>query len=240
MRDVMAIPVFTGLKTQRGKFAGAVRSWTCEGVMRDGKALQMGTSHELGQNFSKAFGTLFTDREGRRQHPWQTSWGASTRLLGALIMVHGDDQGLRLPPRLAPVQAVVLVAKDEGGAGDEARQLAGALGARGVRVEVDDAVDVSFGRRVVDWELKGVPLRVELGPRDVAAGQAVVASRARGSKATVPLEQVTTHVAEAVEADQAALLEQATSLREDRTAAAVSIDDAAELAQAGFARIPWA
>src|SRR3954463_9734539 len=124
MRDEMAVPVYTGLKTDREKFAGAVRSWTCEGVMRDGKALQMGTSHELGQAFSKAFGTSFTDRDGQQRHPWQTSWGASTRLLGALIMVHGDDSGLRLPPRLAPVQVVVVVVKDESGAAERGRALA--------------------------------------------------------------------------------------------------------------------
>ena len=111
MRDEMAVPVYTGLKTDREKFAGAERTWTCEGIMRDGKALQMGTSHELGQNFSRAFGTRYTDRDGELREPFQTSWGATTRLLGAMIMVHGDDNGLRLPPRIAPTQVVVLVVR---------------------------------------------------------------------------------------------------------------------------------
>jgi prolyl-tRNA synthetase len=104
IQDMLAIPVFTGLKTRRETFAGALRTWTCEAMMRDGKSLQMGTSHELGQNFGRAFGTLFTDRDGEQRHPWQTSWAVSTRLLGALIMVHGDDDGLRLPPAVAPQQ----------------------------------------------------------------------------------------------------------------------------------------
>jgi prolyl-tRNA synthetase len=151
MRDELAVPVYTGLKTDREKFAGADRTWTCEGIMRDGKALQMGTSHELGQNFSRAFGTRYTDRDGALQEPFQTSWGATTRLLGAMIMVHGDDQGLRLPPRVAPTQVVVLVVKDDGMVIPEAHRIASALEARGVRVRVDDQVDVSFGRRVTDW-----------------------------------------------------------------------------------------
>ena len=163
MRDEMAVPVYTGLKTDREKFAGAERTWTCEGIMRDGKALQMGTSHELGQNFSRAFGTRYTDRDGELREPFQTSWGATTRLLGAMIMVHGDDQGLRLPPRVAPTQVVVVVVKDDGMVIPEAHRIASALEARGVRVRVDDQVDVSFGRRVTDWELKGAPLLVEIG-----------------------------------------------------------------------------
>jgi prolyl-tRNA synthetase len=239
MRDEMAVPVYTGVKTEREKFAGAVRTWTCEAIMRDGKALQMGTSHELGQNFSRAFGTRYSDRDGELREPWQTSWGATTRLLGAMIMVHGDDRGLRLPPRLAPAQVVVLVVKDDGTVIPHAHRLASELEARGVRVRVDDRVDVSFGRRVTDWELKGAPLRVELGPRDVAAGQAAVVSRARDHKETVPAEAVAEWAAHALRADQAELLEQATRLRGDATTAAEELDRAAELAREGAVRIPW-
>jgi prolyl-tRNA synthetase len=240
MRDVMAVPVFTGRKTDRERFAGAVCSWTCEGVMRDGKALQMGTSHELGQGFSKAFGTLFTDRDGQQRHPWQTSWGASTRLLGALIMVHGDDNGLRLPPRLAPAQVVVIVVKDENGVAQRARQLAAELAGHGVRVELDDRVDVSFGRRVVDWELKGVPVRVELGPRDLAEGRVTLVSRARGVKLAIDIAEAPTGVLEALDIEQEALLAEATALRDGRTSAVAEVDEAAEAAREGFARMSWA
>jgi prolyl-tRNA synthetase len=240
MRDEMAVPVYTGLKTDREKFAGALRTWTCEGIMRDGKALQMGTSHELGQNFSRAFGTRYTDRDGELREPWQTSWGATTRLLGAMIMVHGDDRGLRLPPRIAPTQVVLLVVKDDGTVIPHAHRLASDLQARGVRVRVDDRVDVSFGRRATDWELKGAPLRVELGPRDVAAGQAAVVSRTRDHKETVPAAGVPDWVNDALYADQAALLAEATRLRDDSTAVADDVERAAELAREGAVRIPWA
>src|SRR5437764_4348060 len=171
MVNVLGLPVLSGLKSEREKFAGAENSWTCEGMMGDGKALQMGTSHELGQNFSRAFGTQYSTEGGTQEYVWQTSWGVSTRRMGGLIMAHGDEAGLRLPPRVAPVQVVVLVVKAEGGAGEAAEGLVARLRAAGVRVQLDARTDVSFGRRAVDWELKGVPLRIELGPRDVAAGQ---------------------------------------------------------------------
>jgi prolyl-tRNA synthetase len=154
MIDELAIPVFRGRKTEREKSAGAEISWSCEGVMRDGKALQMGTSHELGQNFARAFGIEFSDRDGRLRQVWQTSWGASTRLLGAMIMVHGDDHGLRVPPRLAPTQVVVLVARAGEGVLDAAKTLVVDLQRLGVRVELDDHVEVSLGRRIVDHELR--------------------------------------------------------------------------------------
>jgi prolyl-tRNA synthetase len=239
MRDVMAIPVFTGCKTEREKFAGALRTWTCEGVMRDGKALQMGTSHELGQNFSRAFGTLFTDRDGEQRHPWQTSWGATTRLLGALIMAHGDDRGLRLPPALAPVQAVLVVIKDEHGAVEQARRLAAELGAHGVRVEVDDRIDVSYGRRVTDWELKGVPVRVDIGPRDLANQAMTLVSRVTGEGSTVSIAGIPERIRETLDLAQAALLEQATELRDDRVHPCATTDEAADAARDGAARIRW-
>jgi prolyl-tRNA synthetase len=239
MRDVLAVPVLTGRKTERERFAGAVRSWTCEGMMRDGKALQMGTAHELGQGFARAFGTLYTDRDGVARHPWQTSWGASTRLIGAVIMVHGDDRGLRLPPLLAPVQVAVIVVKDEGGAGERAAALAAELADRGARVELDDHVDVSFGRRVVDWELKGVPVRLEIGPRDLAAGRVTLVSRARDEKAVVDAGEAVGRALDTLAADQDALREQAAALLERRTATVADADSAAEAARDGFARLPW-
>lgn len=159
MVEVLAIPVLTGRKTARERFAGAVNTLTCEAMMGDGKALQMGTSHELGQNFAKAFDITFSDEHGGRTHAWQTSWGVSTRMVGGLIMAHGDDAGLRLPPALAAIQAVVMLVRDEAGAGEAAASLARALASAGVRASVDDRIDVGFGRRSVDWELKGVPVR---------------------------------------------------------------------------------
>jgi prolyl-tRNA synthetase len=177
MVGVLAVPVLTGHKTARERFAGAIRTWTCEGMMGDGKALQMGTSHELGQNFARAFGIQFSTDTGAQEFVWQTSWGASTRLVGALIMAHGDDAGLRLPPHLAPYEVVVLVVKDGEGVAVAVAQLVSELRDAGHRVHLDDRVDVSFGRRSVDWELKGVPVRVEVGPRDLAGGEVTVVRR---------------------------------------------------------------
>ena len=238
MVEELAIPVFRGRKTEREKFAGAEISWSCEGVMRDGKALQMGTSHELGQNFARAFAIQFTDRDGRLRHVWQTSWGASTRLLGAMIMVHGDDHGLRVPPRLAPTQVVVLVARAGEGVVETATTFADELGRAGVRVELDDRVDLSLGRRIIDHELRGVPIRVELGPRDLAANQAVVARRARAEKETLALGALA-DVPRMLVDDQRELLAQATALRDRRTRSAGSVDEAFELAANGLARLTW-
>src|SRR5919202_179605 len=195
--EVLGLPVLVGRKTDRERFAGADATYTIEGMMGDGKALQMGTSHELGQNFARAFDITFQSSSGVSEHAWQTSWGVSTRLIGALIMGHGDDAGLRLPPSLAPVQAVVVLVRDEDGAGERAAALTAELRGAGVRVELDDRVETGFGRRAVEWELKGVPVRVEVGPRDVAAGTATLVRRdVSRDKATVPLEGLASRVAD--------------------------------------------
>jgi prolyl-tRNA synthetase len=236
----LAIPVWRGRKTDREKFAGAVVSWSCESLMRDGKALQMGTSHELGQNFAHAFDITYTDERGELQRPWQTSWGASTRLLGATIMVHGDDDGLRLPPRVAPTQVVVLVARTGEGVIESADRLVEDLVRVGIRAELDAHTDVSTGRRIVDWELRGVPVRVELGPRDIASGQVPIALRARGEKTSHALDGLANTIPEMLEAEQAELLRQATELRERLTRPVKTIEEAAEQAGNGAARLPWA
>ena len=163
---------------------------TCEGITRDRKALQLATSHELGQNFARAFDITYTDEGGEVQTAWTTSWGASTRLVGGLIMGHGDARGLRLPPRIAPTQVAIVVVRDEDGAVEKARELGDAIAAAGVRVKVDADVHTGFGRRAVDWELKGVPLRIDLGPRDLAEGQVTLLRRDSGEKSQVPLEGV--------------------------------------------------
>src|SRR5579862_9593148 len=240
MVEVLAIPVLTGRKTERERFAGADTTWTCEGMMRDAKALQMGTSHELGQNFARAFDITFLDETGAQAYVWQTSWGASSRLMGALVMAHGDDAGLRVPPRLPPVQAVVLVVRSEEGTVEAAERIAAELAAAGVRVATDARVDVSFGRRVVDWELKGVPLRVEVGPRDLARQEVVLVRRHDGTKEPVALAGLVPAALAALEATQAALLQEATTFRTDHTAAVGSVDEAIEAAADGFASLPFA
>jgi prolyl-tRNA synthetase len=239
MVDVLAIPILNGIKSPRERFAGATNTFTCEAMMRDGKALQMGTSHELGQNFARAFGTTFLDDAGEQVHVWQTSWGTSTRMLGGLIMTHGDDAGLRLPPRLAAVQAVVLLVRDEQGAGEAASRLRDELVAVGVRAELDDRLATSFGRRATDWELKGAPVRVEVGPRDLAGGIVTLVRRDTGEKVPVPVAELPARVVEALDVAQADLLAEATARRDASTAEVATVAEAAEAATTGFARLPW-
>jgi prolyl-tRNA synthetase len=238
MVDVLGIPVLTGHKTPRERFAGAIQTWTCEGMMGDGKALQMGTSHELGQNFAVPFNITFSNASGSLEHVWQTSWGVSTRLVGALVMGHGDDFGLRLPPALAPAQVVVLMVKDAPEVGQAAGALVAELVAAGHRVRLDDRTDTSFGRRSVDWELKGVPVRVEVGPRDLAEGNVTLVIRHRREKETVALPALPGRVAEVLRQAATELLAEATEARDARTVDAATLEEAVEAAGVGFARIP--
>ncbi|MFV2010252.1 MULTISPECIES: proline--tRNA ligase [unclassified Micromonospora] len=239
MVNVLGIPVLVGRKTARERFAGATSTYTLEGMMADGKALQLGTSHELGQNFARAFDITYTSAERAVEHAWTTSWGVSTRMLGGLIMVHGDDNGLRVPPRLAPVQAYVMVVKAGDGVAEAAAKLRGALRDAGVRVGLDDRVDTPFGRRAVDAELKGYPVRVEVGPRDLAAGNAVLVRRIDGSKTPVPVADVVGAVRDALDADQQRLYDQALALRQTRTVEVGTLADAVAAAATGWARVPW-
>ena len=240
MVELLAIPVVPGRKTKGERFAGATNTMTVEAMMGDAKALQMGTSHELGQNFAKAFDISFTSSAGSVEHAWTTSWGTSTRMMGGLIMVHGDDNGLRLPPRLAPVQAQVMVVKAGEGVLEAAARLHDELKAAGVRVKLDDRADIPFGRRAVDAELQGIPVRIEVGPRDLAAGNAVVARRVDGSKAPVALGDVVADVTAALKADQQRLYDDALAFREERTVDVKTLGEAIEAAQTGWARVPWA
>ncbi len=240
MVDVLRVPVLTGHKTARERFAGAERTWTCEGMMGDGKALQMGTSHELGQNFSRPFDITYTNASGSLEYVWQTSWGVSTRLVGALVMAHGDDFGLRLPPVVAPAQVVVMVVKDDAAVGEAAARFCTELTAAGHRVRLDDRTDTSFGRRSVDWELKGVPVRVEVGPRDLADGNVTLVVRHTREKRTVALAGVAAEVAAALESAHRDLLSEATAFREARTVDAATMEEAIEAGSAGFARVPMA
>ncbi|PJE99326.1 proline--tRNA ligase [Streptomyces carminius] len=241
MVNVLAMDVVLGRKTPRERFAGAINTLTLEGMMGDGKALQMGTSHELGQNFAKAFDTRYLSKDGERELVWQTSWGTSTRMVGGLIMTHGDDNGLRVPPRLAPVQAVVLAIKGDEAVLARVREVGEKLAAAGVRVKVDDRTDTPFGRRAVDWELKGVPLRVEIGPRDLENGTAMLVRRIAGGKEPVALDALPGLCPKLLEEDQALLLRQSRERRESRTVEVRTTAEAAEAAAAGnWARIPWA
>ena len=233
MEGVASVPVVAGHKTARERFAGATRTWTCEGMMGDGKALQMGTSHELGQNFAKAFGIQFSDEEGTQRYVWQTSWGVSTRLLGAVVMAHGDDYGLRLPPALAPTEVVVVVVRDDPEVRPVAAAVADELAAAGHRVRVDDRTDTGFGRRSVDWELKGVPVRVELGPRDLAEGHATVVTRHDRAKSTVPVAQVAGRASAALATVAAALWDEASASLRSGTVEVSGVDEALEAGGAG-------
>jgi prolyl-tRNA synthetase len=239
MINVLAMPVLPGRKTPRERFPGAINTLTCEAMMGDGKALQMGTSHELGQNFAKAFDTKYSSAAGQLEYVWQTSWGTSTRMVGGLIMAHGDDAGLRLPPRLAPVQVVVVLVKGEDGAGEAAARLAAEIQAAGVRVELDDRVDTSFGRRLVDWELKGVPVRIEVGPRDLAEGLVTVVRRDSGDKERQGIVGVAASLPSLLEAMQAEILAAATAARDARIFDVSSVAEAKEAAATGFGRISW-
>jgi prolyl-tRNA synthetase len=239
LRDVLVLPVEVGLKTDTERFAGAISTLTCEVMMRDGKALQMATSHELGQNFARAFDIGFADADGRRQLCWTTSWGSSTRLVGGLIMAHGDDAGLRLPPAIAPIQAVVVVVKDGAEIATAVERVAGELEEDGIRCRRDGRTELGLGRRITDWELKGVPVRVEIGPRDLRAGAASLVRRDTGERETVPLDGVAGAVRDALTGVQRGLAEEARARAEASMRAVDSVEGALEAARDGFARIAW-
>jgi len=237
MVNVLAIPVLVGRKTAQERFAGAINTLCCEAMTLDGKALQMGTSHELGQNFARAFDIGYSSAQGQRELAWTTSWGTSTRMVGGLIMVHGDDSGLRLPPVLAPTQVVVMAIKPD--VVEAVHRIGDDLRAQGVRVVVDDRADVPFGRRAVAWELKGVPLRVEVGPRDLTTGTVTLAQRLTGGKTPVAVDAVTDEVARLLGVEQQTMLDETRSARDARIAEVSSVDEAAEAAADGWARISW-
>jgi prolyl-tRNA synthetase len=239
MVQVLGIPVLVGRKTARERFAGATSTYTLEGMMGDGKALQLGTSHELGQNFAKAFEIKYSSQLGVEEHAWTTSWGTSTRMIGGLIMCHGDDNGLRLPPAVAPTQVLVTVVKEGDNVVSAATKLRDALTDAGVRTTLDDRVDTPFGRRAVDAELKGIPVRVEVGPRDLAAGNVVVVTRVDGAKRPVPATDAVQAVVEALEAAQRTLIQEAVTRRETGTVNVSTVDEAIEASAEGWARLPW-
>ncbi len=244
IENVLAIPVLRGRKSASERFPGAVETYALEALMRDGKALQAATSHYLGQGFPRAFGVTFTGRDGAQQHPYATSWGATTRLVGGVVMVHGDDAGLRLPPAVAPYQVVIVpIVREE----DRAEVLAAAgavaaeLRAAGIRVRLDDREGYRPGYKFHEWELKGVPCRVEIGARDLAAGAVTVARRDTGVKTTVALTALAGELGPLLAGVQRSLFASALAERDRRTVDPGSYDEMiAYLREAsGFARAGW-
>jgi len=242
----LAVPVIRGLKTEKEKFPGALRSYCIEAMMQDGRALQAGTSHNLGQNFAKAFNITYTDQNNTVQHAWTTSWGVSTRLIGALIMAHSDDEGLVIPPRLAPTQVVVVpICKND----TERRLVMDAIdrittGWKGrLRFKIDDRDNLTPGYKFNEWELKGIPIRVEVGPKDVEKGSVAVARRdvpGKAGKSFVPQEGLTERLEALLAEIQQALYDRALAFRAERTADVNSYEELKQQVERGFARCYWA
>ena len=236
----LAIPVVKGRKTDKEKFAGAEATYTIEAMMKDGKALQSGTSHYFGDKFSKAYDVTFTGRDNQLHHPFQTSWGVSTRLVGAIIMTHGDDDGLILPPAVAPIQVVVVpIAAHKPGVSEKAAELAEKI-SKYARVKLDDS-DNAPGWKFSQWEMKGVPLRLEIGPKDLEKNQCVLVRRDTREKVFVSLDELETAIPAQLEALRKDLYERALANREKRTWAATTMDEVKELAKAntGYIKTMW-
>ncbi len=240
----LAIPVVSGSKTEKERFAGASETYAVEALMSDGKALQMGTSHNLGQHFSKVFNIRFEDRNQNLQHVWQTSWGVSTRLVGALIMSHGDDSGLKLPPRVAPIQVMIVpisVGDWKENVLPQARDIGDQLQHEGFRVKVDDREEFTPGWKFSEWEMRGVPLRVEIGPRDIKENQVVAVRRDTGEKETVGLGEVSQRVPEILKNIQSSMLEAALKFQLENTHEVQSYEDFKSVLEAkrGFIKTFW-
>ena len=239
--NVLAMPVIRGRKTDKEKFKGAEETYTVECMMHDHKALQAGTSHYFGDGFAKAFDITFTGKDNQLHHPHQTSWGVSTRMIGGIIMTHGDDNGLVLPPRIAPIQVVVIpVAAHKPGVLDAAAGLRDRLKAAGIRVKMDDS-DNSPGWKFAEYEMKGVPLRVEIGPKDMEKEQCVIARRDTGEKITVALSDLEATVPQLLDAVHDNMYAMALKNREENTFDIKTIAEAKEIAngKGGFLRSKW-
>ena len=238
--DVLAIPVYVGRKSDKEKFAGARATYSMEAMMQDGKALQAGTSHNFGTNFAEAFDIRYQSKEGKLEYVNETSWGISTRLIGALIMTHGDERGLRLPPKVAPVQAVILpIAAHKGGVMEACTELRDTLKKAGFRVKLDDRDTVSPGFKFNDWELKGVPVRLEVGPRDLENGVVTVFRRDTLEKFTLPLGEIAEKLGGLLEEIQQTLFDQAKAFRDERTVTVNSMEELETAVNQGFAKAMW-
>lgn len=239
--EALAMPVIKGKKTESDKFAGAVSTYAIEALMHDGKALQAGTSHYFGDGFAKAFDIMFTDKENKKIYPHQTSWGVTTRLIGAVIMTHGDDSGLVLPPAVAPIQAVIIpVAQHKEGVLEKANELKDRL-SKEFRVKLDDSEN-STGWKFSEYEMKGVPVRIEIGPKDIENGQCVIVTRHNREKTIVKLDELETAVAQKLKEVHDGLYQKALENRERRTYSCTTIDEitkALEEKGDGFVKAMW-
>ncbi|MBI4121789.1 MAG: proline--tRNA ligase [Parcubacteria group bacterium] len=240
--EIMAVPVTPGMKSESERFAGALRTYTIEAMMQDGKALQFGTSHNLGQNFAKAFDVMFLDRNQEKQFAWQTSWGVSTRTIGGLIMTHSDDKGLVLPPKIAPIQAVITTigqGAEREAVEKKALELAAALKAAGIRSHIDSR-DLRPGEKYFEWEKKGVPVRIELGPKDVAKGVGILVRRDTGEKSTAALGELADMVHQLLASIQTGLYNRALEYRQAKTKTVDTWDDFTAAIESGhFVLAHW-
>ena len=238
---MLAIPVVKGKKTDKEKFAGAEATYTIESLMHDGKALQSGTSHNFGDGFARAFGVQYTDKDNTLKYVHQTSWGFTTRMIGAIIMVHGDNSGLVLPPRVAPTQVMIIpIRQDAEGVMDAVNELQQSIAAKDVRVKAD-LTDKSPGWKFSEQEMRGIPLRIEVGPKDVAAGQAVLVRRDTGEKMTVAFPEIPEKVTELMETIQNDMLAKAKAHLESHIFDAHDYDEFKDIAdnKPGFIRAMW-
>lgn len=243
-RNYLALPVIVGHKSPNERFAGAIDTLCIEAMMQDGKALQAGTSHFLGQNFAKAFDVQYTNKEGKQEYVWATSWGVSTRLMGALIMAHGDDNGLVLPPKLAPIQVVmvpIFKSDDEFNAiVSRMNELASALRAKGVSVKIDDRDNLRPGFKFAEWELKGVPVRLAIGPRDLEGGMVELARRDTMSKESVPQEGLADRIVDLLDEIQANIYNKALAFRDRNIIKVDTWEDFKEkIKEGGFLLCHW-
>ena len=239
-KDLLAIPFVKGRKTEKEKFAGALETYSIEALMPDGKGLQSGTTHYFGNGFAKAFGVQYQGRDGKLANPYQTSWGVSTRLLGAVIMVHGDDNGLNLPPYVAPIQIVVIpVAQQKPGVIPAARELYDEIKAAGYRVKIDES-DKTPGWKFSEYEMKGVPLRVEIGPRDIEAGNVTIVKRCDGEEITVKKEEMIDTINKLIPEIHKKMYQKALNYLLDHVTEVHSVEELnAALEKGGYAKMMW-
>ena len=241
LENLLAMPVVRGNKTDKEKFAGAERTYTVECMMHDHKALQSGTSHYFGDGFAKAFGIAFSDKENKLQTPHETSWGMSTRTIGGLIMTHGDNNGLVLPPHVAPIQVIIVpVAQHKEGVLEKAGELYDTLKAAGIRVKMDDS-DNSLGWKCAQWEMKGVPVRLEIGPRDMENNQCVAVRRDNREKVTINIDELAASVSQVLEQVQQGLFDKAKKNLDEHTKECETLEDVKTFieTEGGFAKTKW-
>ena len=239
--NLLAIPVIKGIKTESEKFAGAEETYTIESMMHDGRALQSATSHYFGQNFTKPFDIKFQNREGKEEYAYQTSWGSSTRLIGALIMAHGDNRGLKLPPRVAPIQVVIVpIAQHKAGVLDKVYEIKNTLSSE-LRVKVDDRDKYSSGYKFNYWEMKGVPIRLEIGPRDIENGECILVRRDTSEKVTIKLDNLKAELEKMLTSIHNNMFEECKNRLKEKTTVALSLDEFKNSMETnqGFIKAMW-